>query len=345
MSRKLSPSCCRSGSVAAPPTSAPQLKKPSLTETHPMLAQEWHPTKNDDRIPQYFTAGSRAKVWWLCKKSCVLCGAAHEWEAMINHRTCSMPTGCPFCSGRQVCRCSSLAAERPDLVVQWDFAGNKPLDPEQIATQSKKMVSWLCSQHGPWYAMVYNRVNGNGCPKCAAEQSRRKRERRGLLRDEHPELIAQLHPNENDHIDLSKVTSGSSIKAVWVCDDRQLAPPGCTHPHVWTAAIKSRVGKGSACPICAGREVCPCNSLTVKAPEVAAEWHLTRNGDMHSDQMPAFSSLRVWWQHVSELTGEVHEWEARVGPRVRTWKKEGRLSCPLCYKDRQQKLICRSDAS
>ena len=195
--------------------------------------------------------------------------------------------------------------------------------------------------------MVYNRVNGNGCPKCAAEQSRGKRARRGLLRDEYPELIAQLHPTENGHIDLDRVTSGSSIKAVWVCDDRQLAPPGCTHPHVWTAAIYSRTKhyKGSGCPVCAGREVCPCNSLTVKAPEVAAEWHPTCNGDMQTDHIPAFSNLSMWWQHVSELTGEVHEWKAQVGLRVRTWEKEGRSSCPLCFKERRQKHNRRSDAS
>ena len=260
-----------------------------------------------------------------------------------------MPTGCPCCSGQQVCKCSSLAAVRPDLMAQWDFVHNEHLDPEQISTQSNKKVSWLCSQHGPWLADVAGRSAGGGCPRCAVARLKERRTRRGLLRDEFPELVAQLHLTENDHISLDKVTSGSALKAVWVCNDRQNTPPGCTHPHIWTAAVKDCAGskncRGKGCPFCAGTVVCPCNSLVVKAPEVAAQWHPTRNGNKQPDQVGASSSLRVWWQHVNEVTGELHEWIARVGNRVRTWSRVGRLSCPLCNKARHQRLICRTKAA
>ena len=239
-----------------------------------------------------------------------------------------------------MCKCSSLAALRPDLVAQWDFAHNEHLDPEQIATQSNKIVSWLCAQHGAWLARMGDRFIGGGCPQCAAARKKGKKPRRGLLRDELPELVAQLHPTENDHIDLDKVTSGSKVKAVWVCNDRQNTPPRCTHPHIWAATLNHRSGskdhKGRGCPFCAGHLVCPCNSLAFKAPEVAAQWHPMRNGNKQPDQVGASSSLRVWWQHVSEVTGEVHEWIAQVGSRV------GRSrGCPLCDKDRRQRLISR----
>ena len=252
-----------------------------------------------------------------------------------------MPTGCPSCSGRQVCKCSSLAALRPDLMAQWDFLGNAHLDAEQISPGSHKKVSWLCAQHGAWLAMVQHRSNGGGCPQCAVARSKKKRTRRGLLRDEHPELVAQLHPTENDHVNLEKLTSGSEVKAVWVCNNRQNTPYGCTHPHIWTAAVKVRSGsknrRGHGCPFCAGRVVCPCNSLAVKAPEVAAQWHPSRNGNKQPDQVGVSSSLRVWWQHVNEVTGEVHEWIAQVKNRV------GMSSgCPLCDRDRRRRLISRA---
>ena len=260
-----------------------------------------------------------------------------------------MPSGCPSCSGRQVCKCSSLAALRPDLMAQWDFLGNAQLDVEQISPGSDKKVFWLCAQHGSWLAMVKSRSIGGGCPRCAAARKKEKRTRRGLLRDELPELVAQLHPTENDHIDLDKVTTGSQVKAVWLCNDRQNTPPGCTHPHIWTATVTQRSGskghKGCGCPFCAGLVVCPCNSLAFKAPEVAAQWHPTRNGKKQPDQCGASSNHRVWWQHVSDVTGEVHEWIAHVGRRAEVWSKEGRLSCPLCNKDRRQRLICRRVAS
>ena len=267
---------------------------------------------------------------------------------MIRDRTkAGDPAGCPFCSRRHVCACSSLAAKRLDLMAQWDHAGNEGLDPSQIGLYPRRKVSWVCTQHGTWLATVKNRAFGTSCPGCANLNNPRNASNRGLLKDEHPELLAQLHPTKNVHLDLDKVTSGSNKKAVWVCPDRKNAPPGCTHAHEWTALIKDRDGnskrEGSGCPYCHGRLVCRCNSLTVKAPEVAAQWHPTRNGDELPDQVGAYSNVIVWWQHVSELTGKVHEWKAATMDRVQTWEKQGRLSCRQCRRDEQlqKKLIKR----
>ena len=217
---------------AASLQSVPRSKKPSLAESHPELAREWHPTKNGDRTPEHFTFGSNVRIWWLCPEACLSCGGAHEWEASTNNHTWEgMPTGCPVCSGLSVCECSSLAALRLDLMTQWDCAGNKGLDPEQISLQSHRKVSWVCSLHGPWRAVVSDRVKGSGCPQCAVQIRVENHSKRGPLKDEHPELVAQMHPTKNAHINLDKVTSGSSIKAVWVCHDRRNAPAGCTHAH------------------------------------------------------------------------------------------------------------------
>ena len=48
--------------------------KPSLAETHPEIAKEWHPTLNGDLTPRDFTHGSDKKPWWKCDK-----GDDHEW--------------------------------------------------------------------------------------------------------------------------------------------------------------------------------------------------------------------------------------------------------------------------
>ena len=227
-------------------------------------------------------------------------------------------------------------------MARWDYAANGGLDPEQIGVSSNRKVSWVCSLHGPWLATVKSRAAGTGCPGCANLNSSRNASNRGLLKDEHPELIAQLQPTKNEHLDLDKVTSGSGLKAVWVCRERKNAPLGCTHAHEWSATILNRTSLGCGCPFCSGRVVCPCKSLAVKAPEVAAQWHPTRNGDKLPDQVAAYSHVIVWWQHVSELTGEVHEWKAAVTARVACWGAEGRLSCPKCYSERRVKLIARS---
>ena len=233
-------------------------QKHSLAETHPELARQWHPAKNGERRPEDFTSGSAAKAVWLCPEACSSCGTVHEWEATPNSRTrAGNPTGCPFCSGRSICRCSSLAATQPDLMAQWDYAGNEGLDPEQIGVSSHRKVSWVCSLHGAWLATVSDRSAGSGCPDCAQLNNPRNAAKRGLLKDEHPELVAQLHPTKNEHLDLVKVTSGSKRKAVWVCHERKNAPPGCTHAHEWSARIAHRTSLGRGCPFCSGLSVCP----------------------------------------------------------------------------------------
>lgn len=59
-----------------------------LATTNPMLAAEWHPTKNGNLTPSDVKAGSNKKAWWKCSNG-------HEWEAVINAR--KWGNGCPIC--------------------------------------------------------------------------------------------------------------------------------------------------------------------------------------------------------------------------------------------------------
>ena len=63
-----------------------------LTKVYPVLAKEWHPTKNGNLKPQEVTFGSHKKVWWKCPK-----GKDHEWQTSTSRRTHG-GTGCPFCT-------------------------------------------------------------------------------------------------------------------------------------------------------------------------------------------------------------------------------------------------------
>ena len=56
-------------------------KKPSLYETNPDIAEQWHPTLNGKLSPKDVTKGSNKRVWWKCDK-----GDDHEWEAEISSR-------------------------------------------------------------------------------------------------------------------------------------------------------------------------------------------------------------------------------------------------------------------
>ncbi|MGD0170140.1 MAG: zinc-ribbon domain-containing protein, partial [Smithella sp.] len=51
--------------------------KYSLLFCNPVLAREWHPTKNGSLTPSDVSVGSNRKVWWLCSKG-------HAWPATVS---------------------------------------------------------------------------------------------------------------------------------------------------------------------------------------------------------------------------------------------------------------------
>ena len=60
----------------------------NLIAVNPLLAREWHPTKNLPLSPYNVTPNSGKKVWWQCLER-------HEWQASINNR--ARGRGCPYC--------------------------------------------------------------------------------------------------------------------------------------------------------------------------------------------------------------------------------------------------------
>ena len=44
-------------------------KGKSLQELFPDLVKEWHPTLNEELMPDEVTFGSNKSVWWLCEKN------------------------------------------------------------------------------------------------------------------------------------------------------------------------------------------------------------------------------------------------------------------------------------
>src|SRR5690606_5521251 len=82
-----------------------------LATTHPNLAQQWHPTKNNKLTPHQVTKGSGKRVWWICDKR-------HEWQVAIPHRVNG--TGCPYCAGqRSIVGKNDLVSQHPDIAKQW----------------------------------------------------------------------------------------------------------------------------------------------------------------------------------------------------------------------------------
>ena len=141
----------------------------------PDLARQWDFESNGSHTPSTVSAGSEYRASWRCERGYVHCGLPHEWVATVVQQS-QNGTGCPFCSGRYVCKCQSLAAKHPQLMKQWDWEGNQGADPYSVSCYSQKKVLWTCTEHGQWAARPDRRVyRATGCPECA-------RHRRSLAR-------------------------------------------------------------------------------------------------------------------------------------------------------------------
>lgn len=334
--------------------------------------QQWDVDENEKAIgPDTVTAGSDFVAAWQCGNCCEHCGAPHAWRARVADRVAN-GSNCPCCSGRKICPCQSLAAQCPDLMEQWNSEANADVDPRQLGLASHAKVSWQCSLHGPWLAKVYHRAGGTGYPgeklapfficckvvaclvvrregacmhccqdaksdPCCAECRRVAQlgsslPARGLLRDEFPEIFAQLHPTLNEDLESPEMlTCGSNKKLYWQCKEDSNRPPGCEQEHTWQARIGARCRKkSSGCPFCAGKRVCPCNSMAQLEPGVLRFWHCNKNKGLSPNYIGAQSHLKAWWQHVYPITGDSHSWEARMCNVVKAYRRAPRAPCPIC---------------
>lgn len=146
-------------------------KSNCLATTHPDIASQWHPTKNNDLTPFCVTAGSGKKVWWKCNVA-----DDHEWQAMINRR--KHGNNCPCCcksGGRKKLSISNcFASKYPKLICQWHPTKNENKTPFNTYATSNEKINWICEKKHEWNACVENRSKGHGCPICKNSKGENK---------------------------------------------------------------------------------------------------------------------------------------------------------------------------
>jgi len=124
-----------------------------------------------------------------------------------------------------------------------------------------------------------------------------------------PKLASEWHKTRNGDLLPAYVSAHSNKKVWWQC----------TEGHEWAAVINSRAS-GAGCPYCAGQKcMTGYNDLATKNPEIAKQWHPTKNGNTTPQNIMPQSNQAFWWQ-----CGLGHEWKASAVHRIR-----GR-NCPVC---------------
>ena len=110
-----------------------------------------------------------------------------------------------------------MVVQYPELMVEWNWEGNQDMNAYSIARYSNKKVSCICTEYGQWDASPSNRVKqGRVCPKCTKQHRVERCPLRGLLKDEFPEVCAELHPKKNMGIEIERLTSCRPRKVWWL---------------------------------------------------------------------------------------------------------------------------------
>ena len=261
---------------------------PDISMLSPELQQQWHVDGNMHLGAVKVKPQSSIRARWQCDKCPA--GQPHVWKTTVQNRT--LGTECPYCSNRRVCLHNSLATVAPEVAQYWNCSKNAEA-PEQVLAGSHTRAEWKCPacKH-EWKAPTHMRVHLNaGCPKCS--HAARITQTQPTFAEAQPaELTEWDHErNEAEGFYPHLVTLGSRKKVHWICS---CCPRG--QPHRWTATPFSRIGIGSGCAVCAGKQVCVCNSLESLFPSVATEFDMDKNVFAPSE-VTAWSNKEVWWRN------------------------------------------------
>ena len=139
--------------------------------------------------------------------------------------------------------------------------------------------------------------------------------------------IVARYPHLNDERDYKKNVPlkpdqfgvGSDFSVWWKC----------AKGHSWNAVISSRANQRLVgCPYCKRRRPTKTNNLKATQPDIAKEWHESKNCGRSPEQFLPQSSQKVWWRCAKHHD---HEWEASISNRVGSGARQG-TGCPICFK-------------
>lgn len=266
-----------------------------LESQFPLLAKEWHPTKNGHLTPDQVFPFSNKMAWWICE-------FGHEWKATINSRH---KNRCPHCyqdhriSVREKLVYFNLKKYFPETLENFKLSSSSKITVDMCIPSLKLVVEY----DGTLFH----------------QDAQRDTNRFKIIEDEGYDLIRIREPNlpllDHGHsiilesTSLADVASGIqklfeklnleyniSIPFTKVDVDADL-------PEVYKLIDFSVVD----------------NSLESIYPELAKEFHPTLNGSLNPNRITCRSGLKVFW-----ICPDDHSYQATVLNRT-----NGK-GCPYC---------------
>lgn len=268
-----------------------------LEKRFPDIAREYCLERN--QLPlEKISYGSSRRVWWHCS------GCGHYWQTAVSNRT-QLNSGCP------ACRSGKLLDLRdyPEAMACFSKTKNKGLDPRKLPPRAK--VWWVCKRglDHTWQGMFKEKSRGF-CPYCKGNKPSTANNL-GLL----PKLAKQLHPTKNKGVKAKDLPMNCYKMVWWKCREGP--------DHEWTARVNERVYFNSGCPFCRNHRLSVTNNLATLSPQLAKEWHPSKNGRLKPADVVAYTTKPFWF-----LCQEGHSYQKPLHLRLRYGS-----GCPQCRLD------------
>ncbi len=139
------------------------------------------------------------------------------------------------------------------------------------------------------------------------------------LTETHPDLVKEWNAERNGQRKPEELTKWSKVSVWWRC---------LTCANEWKNQVSNRTHSNNGCPCCNigrlhsdGR-----NSLEKRNPELASQWHPTKNGVLSPSQVTLYHNKKVWWLCNDSQCEHPHEWQTSPSARV-----SSNSNCPFCY--------------
>jgi Probable Zinc-ribbon domain/Protein of unknown function (DUF559) len=231
----------------------------------------------------------------------------------------------------------ALAGLFPAQADEWHPSLNGDTTPFNVSPGNNSKVWWMCLRCShAWEAVINNRTakHSLNCLEC----NRRRKDRLGLISQESPDnsiarrspdLTVHWHTDKNAPLTPACISVDSTENVWWLCDR-------CGH--VWAVPPRYREGaKDRGCPDCrislappVESRVDPLSSLDALMPQIASQWHPTRNEPRRASMFSVDSPEEAWW--VCQNPTCQHTWLAAISTRTRG-KRRG---CPACQRPRSE---------
>lgn len=199
-----------------------------------------------------------------------------------------------------------MLSDFPEIAAEFDTEKNVPVKVSDLTAGLAKKFWWKCPKGHSYESGVASRTSrGQGCPYCSG---RRAIPGENDLETLFPELAKEWSPR--NEIPASQQLPFTTKKAWWV--------GRCGHE--FDLGIAGRTKQGQGCPYCSNRRVLAgFNDLASQKPEVAAEWHPSKNAKSPSE-FTWGSNQKAWFQ-----CHRGHEWETAINARTSNGS-----GCPFC---------------